>query len=76
MPAEFYTYYLFLITFYLLDKLSFTSKSETDPFSVSIDKKTLAQIEEACKELGITRVEFLRMAAAEKLEAYKNKKAK
>lgn len=45
-------------------------------FSVSIDKKTLAQIEEACKELGITRVEFLRMAAAEKLEAYKNKKAK
>lgn len=42
-------------------------------FSVSMDKKVLAQIEAACKELGITRVEFLRLAAEEKLSASKNK---
>ena len=40
-------------------------------FSVSMDKKTLAQIEAVCKELGITRVEFLRRAAEEKLSAKK-----
>jgi len=40
-------------------------------FSVSMDKKTLALIEAACKELGISRVEFLRMAAEEKLAADK-----
>ena len=36
-----------------------------------MDKKTLALIEAACKELGISRVEFLRMAAEEKLAADK-----
>lgn len=36
-------------------------------FSVSMDKRLLAQIEKICKEMGISRVEFLRLAAQEKL---------
>ena len=36
---------------------------------MSIDKKTLAEIEAAAKKLGISRVEYLRLAAKEKLEA-------
>lgn len=34
---------------------------------MSIDKKVLAEVEKAAKELGLTRVEFLRIAAEEKL---------
>lgn len=45
-------------------------------FSVSMDKKLLAQIEKICKEMGISRVEFLRLAAQEKLDASKNKHTK
>ncbi len=37
-------------------------------FSVSIDRKVLEKIEEECRKLGISRVEYLRMAALEKLK--------
>lgn len=43
-------------------------------FSVAVDKKMLAEIEKEAKKLGISRVEYLRLAAVEKLEADKNKK--
>lgn len=44
-------------------------------FSVSIDKKVLAAVEEAAKRMGLTRVEFLRIATEEKL-ARENKEKK
>lgn len=44
-------------------------------FSIAIDKKVLAAVEEAARRMGLTRVEFLRIAAEEKL-ARDNKKQK
>lgn len=48
---------------------------EKQLFSVSMKKDTLERIARACRELGITRVDFLRMSAEDllkKLEAEKN----
>lgn len=36
--------------------------------TVAIDRKLLAEVEEAARRQGVTRVEFLRRAAEEKLK--------
>lgn len=37
-------------------------------FSIAVDKKDLEKIEEAARKLGITRTEFIRLAAKKELE--------
>lgn len=37
-------------------------------FSIAVDKKDLEKIEAAARQLGITRTEFIRLAAKKELE--------